>query len=77
MQLLEEKLFLNVFFSGTFPGELVGGSVGRKVTLSDFHCGGAFGLSQSVRGPQDVIYIMIAMTNGLQTSISKLFFCKV
>ena len=74
-QLKEEELFLNVFFSGTFPGELVGGSVGRKVTLSDFHCGGAFGLSQSVRGPRDVIYFLTALTNSLQTSISKLFFC--
>ena len=74
MQLLEEKLFLNVFFSGTFPGELVGGFVGRKVTLSDFHCGGAYGLSQSVRGPRDVIYFLTALTNSLQTSISKVYF---
>ena len=40
--------------------------VGQSFTLSDFHFVGVFGPLQSVRGPQDVIYFLKAMTNRLQ-----------
>ena len=38
-------------------------------TLTDFHCVGTFGPSQSIRGPRDVIYFPKAMTNSFHIFI--------
>ena len=63
-------IFRCVSISSTYPGQWpVRWSVGWSVTLSDFHCVSVCGLSQSVRGPQYVMYFPKAMTNSFQIFI--------